>query len=728
MLREEIRKHAEREGIDKFKSSLFDGFNLAEQEKDALITSLLCGHHLLILGPPGSGKTALANRIARILEDREVVSDCPLNCSPQEASCPWCLEKKKQGIPLLPSVLQGSARTKRVQGSAGLVKEDLIGDVDVEVALIEGLQSPRAFIPGKLLRANHGILLIDFIDRVPEGVLNSILYSLQGEPLYMSRWECSLPLDILVVGTGAEDMLLRTSLDLGDCFDVIRLDYVSDPLYQRQIVLDNVPEATGKEILVDRIVDIINRTRKHGDVVRGVSTRGMISFSSLLCSSGLNQDEEGLWTAAFVSLPHRLKIPSEADVPGKREQIVAEILSEAAGKAKKEEIITIPKEAVEALVEELVSEDSLRIPLKYGAFDILLRRIKKFPHSRLASIYAEVLRKLKELYPERYGGLDPELLWEIEQVRKQDEEQRKLMQRLEMEVLTETIKVLENRGILEYGESGWRLSLRGIAALLEGLSPKLVTDRYSYGYGRHSTGKKSNLGEGKIIGTRYFHFGDRYHDISLRDTIREAIRNRHRELRKEDIRVVTRDIRMKMNIVLLIDLSGTMRQLQKLWYAKQSAVALVVAASRYQDAIGIISFSNLAEMVIGLSRNIYEIARRILDLELHENAFTNIGFGIAKACSLLVRYPTGKAKRHVILISDGDATAPHPSPEKYALKQAALASRRGITISSICIAQQSSNPDLMCRIARIGKGRMYFVGAEDLSAAILEETLSAHTA
>jgi Mg-chelatase subunit ChlD len=253
-------------------------------------------------------------------------------------------------------------------------------------------------------------------------------------------------------------------------------------------------------------------------------------------------------------------------------------------------------------------------------------------------------------------------------------------------------------------------------------------DRYSYGYGKHSTGKKANIGEGKIVGTRHFHFGDRYRDISLRDTIREAIRNRHEELTREDIKVITKNIRTKINIVLLVDLSGTMRQLQKLWYAKQSAIALTLAASYYRDSVGIISFSNLAEVVIGLSSNIYAITKRTLDLELHENAFTNIGFAIAKACSLLARYPKGKAKQHIIVVSDGDATAPHPSPEKYALSQAAVASRRSITISSVCIAQQSSNPDLMRKIAKIGKGRTYFVGAEELPSAVLQEALSAHAA
>ena len=348
--------------------------------------------------------------------------------------------------------------------------------------------------------------------------------------------------------------------------------------------------------------------------------------------------------------------------------------------------------------------------------------------SRFALLYGQVLQKLIELYPERYGGLTPELLRELEEVRKEDEGQKRLIGKLESDALGETIATLEKKGILEYGKNGWGLSQRGITFLLEGLAPKLFVDRYSYGYGKHSTGKKANIGEGKFVGTRHFHFGDRYRDISLRDTIREAIKNRHAELTREDIKVVTKHIRTKINIVLLVDLSGTMRQLQKLWYAKQSAIALTLAASYYRDSVGIISFSNLAEVVIALSSNIYAITRRTLDLELHENAFTNIGFAIAKACSLLTRYPKGKAKQHIILVSDGDANAPEPSPGKYALRQAAVASRRSISISSVCLAQQSSNPDLMRRIARIGKGRTYFVGADELPSVILQEAISIHAA
>ncbi|MBI4620349.1 MAG: hypothetical protein HY739_09340, partial [Desulfobacterales bacterium] len=80
------------------------------------------------------------------------------------------------------------------------------------------------------------------------------------------------------------------------------------------------------------------------------------------------------------------------------------------------------------------------------------------------------------------------------------------------------------------------------------------------------------------------------------------------------------------------------------------------------------------------------------------------------------------ANQHIILISDGDATAPHPSPEKYAIREAIKTARKGITISCVCINEESANPQIMKKISRIGKGRIYMIGeAGDITSALMEE-------
>jgi len=304
-------------------------------------------------------------------------------------------------------------------------------------------------------------------------------------------------------------------------------------------------------------------------------------------------------------------------------------------------------------------------------------------------------------------------------------EKERIAKLIEEEALAKTLKFLEKEDILERTSTGWTLSQKGITLLLERLTPRLEEGSYLYGYGRHSAGKKLTLGEGRVVGTRRFRFGDRYRDVSFRDTMREVIRNRRQLITREDIMVTTKDIRIRMDIVLVVDLSGTMRQLEKFWFAKESAIALSLAAASYKDRVGLVSFSNLADVIVNLTSNPHKVTRRVIELELHENAFTNIGYGLLKACELLEHHPKAKAKQHIILISDGDATAPHPSPQKYALRQAARVARRGITISCICINQQSADPELMRRIAKTGKGRIYLVGAEELTSTLIEEAAAA---
>jgi Mg-chelatase subunit ChlD len=138
--------------------------------------------------------------------------------------------------------------------------------------------------------------------------------------------------------------------------------------------------------------------------------------------------------------------------------------------------------------------------------------------------------------------------------------------------------------------------------------------------------------------------------------------------------------------------------------------------------MGLVTFSNLAKVVSDLTTNAYGVTERVLDLDLHENAFTNVGFGLLKARGLFARHSKSHSKQHIILVSDGDATAPHPSPVRFAIQEAAKTARKGITISCVCINEENANADLMHKIARIGRGRITMI--EDTQAmkdALLEE-------
>ncbi|MBI2957391.1 MAG: VWA domain-containing protein [Chloroflexi bacterium] len=732
MVKDEILKRLTSNGRDVIEG-LFSGLEVGSNDVEEILSTLVTGHHLLILGPPGSGKTAVANRLGTLLGDIEVVEGCPVNCAPGDAYCPWCLERKRNGEPLKTVVVRGSDRLKKIQGGSEVTPEDMVGSIDPESALAHGIHSVSAFSPGKLLRANKGVLVVDFIDRMPERALNTLLYALEGGRVNLGAYDEQLDLDILVVATGSPKMLEFLPLGVLEYFDIVTLGYVDDPAVETRIDHDNLERRPAGQMLDDitlaRAVEIANLTRSHSEIERGISTRGSMRYTELLASMqemGVGGREEMLRGAAFSTLPHRLQLAPHADLPGKRDQVIQEILDEVLGGKQKVETLDFSRDDLMSLVEEIAREDKFRKPLKYGAFDILLKRVQRFPESKLAEMVRAMSSRMEELYPDRYrkDNVTEELLMDIEESRKREERITKLRKAMELDALSQTIGYLEQHKILEKGKQGWELSRKGLSLLLERLTPKLVTSSV-YGYGKHTTGKKLSIGIGREVGIRHFRFGDKYKDVTVKNSIREAIRNHRNQVTKDDIMVVTRDVRTSMDVILVVDLSGTMRQLEKLWHAKECSIALSLAASQFKDRVGVVSFSNMADVVVDITANPYRLTRRVIDLELHPNSFTNIGYGILKAMQLFSYHRRSKASQHMIVISDGDATAPHPSPKKYALRQATRAAKKGITISTICINEESADPELMRRIARIGKGRIYYIGEEALTAAILEERMAA---
>ncbi|MDO8473788.1 MAG: VWA domain-containing protein [Dehalococcoidia bacterium] len=620
-----------------------------------------------------------------------------------------------------------------IQGGSEVTPEDMIGSIDPESALALGIHAVAAFSPGKLLRANRGMLLVDFIDRMPERALNTLLYALEGGRINLGGYDEQLSLDILVVATGSSKMLEFLPLGVLEYFDIVTLDYLKDPEIEKNVNKSNLRSRHAGEMLDDetlaKAVDVVERTRLHSEVERGISTRGGMRYTELLASfqeMRIGDQEKIMKSAAFSSLSHRLQLAPHADTSGKRDQVVQEILDEVLGGSAKVETLDFSHDDLLNLVEEIAKEDKFRKPLKYGAFDILLKRVQRFPESKLAEMVRAMGNRMEDLYPDRYkkDNITDELLMDIEQARKREERISNIRKGLESDALNETISYLEHHKILDRGKQGWELSRKGLSLLLEKLTPKLVTNSV-YGYGKHATGKKLSIGEGREVGVRHFRFGDKYKDVTIKDSIREAIRNHRNQVTKDDIMVVTRDVRTSMDVVLVVDLSGTMRQLEKLWHAKECCIALSLAASQFKDRVGVVSFSNLADVVVDITANPYRLTRKVIDLELHPNAFTNIGYGILKGVKLFSYHRRGKASQHMIVISDGDATAPHPSPKKYALRQATKAAKKGITISTICINEESADAELMRRIARIGKGRIYYIGEEALTTAILEERMAA---
>lgn len=132
-----------------------------ESVKRALTIAAAGGHNLIMIGPPGAGKTMLAQRMATILP---------------------------------PMTLPESLETTRIYSSVGLLPKDkaLIATRPVRAphhtasgpALVGGGTHPR---PGELSLAHHGILFLDEFAEFPRHILEMIRQPLEEGQVTVSR-------------------------------------------------------------------------------------------------------------------------------------------------------------------------------------------------------------------------------------------------------------------------------------------------------------------------------------------------------------------------------------------------------------------------------------------------------------------------------------------------------------------------------------------------------------
>ncbi|MCF7871769.1 VWA domain-containing protein [Candidatus Woesearchaeota archaeon] len=223
-------------------------------------------------------------------------------------------------------------------------------------------------------------------------------------------------------------------------------------------------------------------------------------------------------------------------------------------------------------------------------------------------------------------------------------------------------------------------------------------------YGKKESKKLNMFGEREDF--REYKQGDRYKDLALKQTLKRTIRRKHKEILKKDVVINDRKATGKLDIVYLIDASGSMKG-DKIKVAKKAGIALAYSAIKNKDSVGLVVFGSEIDEELPLGNDFLLFAKSLN--KIRTKGETDIAQGIKHSLKL---FSSNKTTKHVVVLSDALQTT-GKKPEKEVMEAVSMLTNSNISVSLVGISLNEKGEIMAKNIVDLSGGRLYLVKTLD---------------